>query len=250
MSTVATASASVLKTEGRLFVREPGTLFWVLAFPPLLLLAFGLIPGYHEANPDLGGRRAIEFYVPGTIMVALITASLQAMPATLTSYRERGILRRMRTTPARPADLLIAQMVLHAGAALLSAAIVMALGRLVFGVGLPQHFLAYLATLALALLALLAMGAVITAVSRTVKVANAVGLSIFFPAMFAAGIYVPLQVLPGAIRQIVGLTPFGAATQALDQAANGSWPSWVLLAVLLLWTVIFMAIAARWFRWE
>src|SRR5699024_10596600 len=67
---------------------------------------------------------------------------------------------------------------------------------------------------------------------------------------FAAGIYVPLQVLPGAIRQIVGLTPFGAATQALDQAANGSWPSWVLLAVLLLWTVIFMAIAARWFRWE
>src|SRR5699024_7966394 len=176
MSTVATASASVLKTEGRLFVREPGTLFWVLAFPPLLLLAFGLIPGYHEANPDLGGRRAIEFYVPGTIMVALITASLQAMPATLTSYRERGILRRMRTTPARPADLLIAQMVLHASAALLTAEIVMALGRLVFGVIHPKSCRANLTTLAIDLLEGLPMGVLHTTVTRTVKVANAVGL--------------------------------------------------------------------------
>src|SRR4051812_43965715 len=111
------AATAVLKTESKLFTREPGTLFWVLVFPSLLLLGFGLIPKYREVDPELGGHRIIEFYVPSVVLVALITASLQAMPAVLTIYRERGILRRMRTTPARPSHLLVAQMVLHAVAA-------------------------------------------------------------------------------------------------------------------------------------
>lgn len=244
------ARGAVFKAEVRLFAREPGTLFWVLVFPALLLLGFGLIPAYREANPDLGGRRIIEFYVPATVLVALITASLQAMPAALASDRERGVLRRMRTTPARPADLLLAQVVVHAVAALLSAMLVLALGLGVYDVVLPRHPLAHLVTLALGALAGLALGAVITAVSRTAKMASAAGLAVFFPAMFTAGIYVPLPALPATARQLVELTPFGAAARALDQAATGSWPSWHYLVVLIVWTVVLLTAAARWFRWE
>ncbi|MGB2950641.1 MAG: ABC transporter permease [Rhodococcus sp. (in: high G+C Gram-positive bacteria)] len=244
------ASGAVLKTEMRLFTREPGTLFWVLVFPPVLLAAFGLIPGYKQPNADLGGLRAIDVFVSSTVLVALITASLQAMPSALTGYRERGILRRMRTTPARSADLLIAQMVLHLAAALLASLLVLALGKLAYDVALPQNPLAYAVTLALAALALLAMGAVITSVARTAKAATAIGLTVFFPAMFAAGIYVPIQVLPETLQQIVELTPFGAAAQALGEASTGGWPAWDHLAVLGLWGVVFMATAARWFRWE
>lgn len=244
------ALTAVLKSEGRLFAREPGTLFWVLVFPPLLLLAFGLVPAFREPKPDLGGGRIINSYVPATVLVAMITASLQSMPATLASYRERGILRRMRTTPARPADLLFAQIVFHAAAAILSAVLVVALGNLVLGIGLPRHLLAYAVTLMLTGLAGLAMGAVITSMSRTAKAATAIGLTAFFPSMFTAGIYIPIPVLPSTLRQIVELTPFGAAAQALAQAAAGGWPSWPHLAILALWTVSFLAIAARWFRWE
>lgn len=244
------ARTAVLKAESRLFTREPGALFWVLVFPSLLLLGFGLIPAYREINPDLGGRRIIELYVPGAVLVALITASLQAMPAALASYRERGVLRRMRTTPARPSDLLLAQVVLHSAAALLSAMLVLALGHALHDVALPQHSLAYLVTLALATAAGLAMGAVITAVSRTTKAAAAAGLSVFFPAMFTAGIYVPLPALPETVRTLAELTPFGAAAHALDQAATESWPTWHHLLVLIVWTVVPLTAAARWFRWE
>jgi ABC-2 type transport system permease protein len=244
------ASTAVLKAETRLFTREPGPLFWVLAFPSLLLLGFGLIPKYREVDPGLGDNRIIDFYVPSVVLVALITASLLSMPGALTTYRERGILRRMRTTPARPFHLLIAQMVLHAVAAVLGAVLAIAVGRFVWEVALPKQFLAYGVTLLLATLAGLAMGAVITALARTVKAAQAIGLAVFFPSMFAAGIYVPIQVLPDAGRQIIELIPFGAAAQALNQAAGGSWPMWNHLAVLALWTVALMVVAARWFRWE
>jgi ABC-2 type transport system permease protein len=244
------AYTAVLKSETKLFTREPGSLFWVLAFPALLLIAFGLIPKYREVSPDMGGQRIIDFYVPSVVLVALITASLQSMPAALTGYRERGILRRMRTTPARPANLLTAQMVLHAAAAVAGALVGVAVGRIVWGVPLPQQPLAYVVTLLLAALAGLAMGAVITAVSRTVKAAQAIGLSVFFPAMFTAGIYVPLQVLPDGLRNVIEFTPFGAAGQALNQAAVGDWPSLSHLAVLVVWAVVCMVLAARWFRWE
>jgi ABC-2 type transport system permease protein len=244
------ASTAVLKVETKLFTREPGSLFWVLAFPSLLLLGFGLIPKYREADPGLGGNRIIDLYVPSVVLVALITASLLSMPSALTTYRERGILRRMRTTPAHPWHLLIAQLILHAAAAVLGAGLAIAIGRLVWDVALPKRLLGYGVTLLLATLAGLATGAVITALARTAKAAQAIGLAVFFPSMLAAGIYVPIQVLPEAVQQTIELIPFGAAAQALSQAASGSWPTWTHLAVLALWTVILMAIAARWFRWE
>ncbi len=188
--------------------------------------------------------------MPGTVLVALITASLQAMPAALASYRERGVLRRMRTTPARPSDLLLAQVVLHFATALLSALLVLVLGFAVFDVVLPRHPFAHAVTLVFGAVAGLAAGAVITAVARTAKAAVAVGLTALFPAMFTAGIYVPLPVLPETARQLIGLTPFGATAQALDQAAAGAWPSWQHLVVLTVWTAVLLAAAARWFRWE
>lgn len=242
--------SAVLRTEAKLFLREPGTLFWVLVFPSLLLVGFGLIPAYREVDPDLGGRRIIDFQVPSVVLVGLISAGLQAMPAVLTGYRERGILRRMRTTPARPADLLAAQMALHAVAVVLASVLALAAGRLIWDVALPRAPLAYAVVVLLATSAALALGAVITALSRTARAAAAVGLATFFPAMFTAGVYYPLEALPDAVRQVVQATPFGAAAQALNHAAAGHWPPWTLIAVLGGWTVVLVAVAARWFRWE
>ncbi|NYI07649.1 ABC transporter permease [Allostreptomyces psammosilenae] len=250
MPVLTPTSVAVLRTEARLFLREPSTLFWVLAFPTLLLVALGLVPGFREADENIGGRRVIDLYAPTAVLIGLISAGLQTQPTVLTGYREKGILRRMRTTPARPADLLAAQIALHAVAVVLSTLLVLAVGRLAFGIALPEQPLGYAVALALAVLAVLAMGAVITAFSRTVRVASAVGMMVFFPAMFAAGVYVPIQVLPDPLLRVLELTPFGAATQALDQAATGGWPAWSLLAVLAVWAAGLTAVAARWFRWE
>ncbi|WLW52093.1 ABC transporter permease [Streptomyces sp. YU58] len=243
-------NTAVLRTEVRLFRREPGALFWILLFPTLLLVILGSIPSFRHHESDLGGLRTIDVYVPVAVLLGLIVGGLQAMPQTLTGYRERGILRRMSTTPVRPTALLTAQMTVYGGAALASALLALLVGRLAFAVRLPEQPLGYLLALVLAVLVALALGAVISALSRTTKAAGAIGSAVFFPAMFCAGVWAPVQTMPDLLARIVGYTPFGAAAEALNRAAAGDWPGWTHLGVLVVWTVLLTAAASRWFRWE
>ncbi|MEU2899079.1 ABC transporter permease [Streptomyces sp. NPDC001273] len=246
----AVLDTAVLRTEIRLFRREPGGIFWIMIFPTLLLVILGSIPSFRDADPDLGGLRPVDTYVPVAVLLGLIVGGLQAMPAILTGYRETGILRRMSTTPVRPSALLTAQMLVFGAASLLSALVALAVGRLAFDVPLPEQPFGYLLALLLALLGSLALGAVLSALSRTTKIATAVGSTALFPAMFCAGVWLPVGAMPEVLADIVGWTPFGAAAQALDEAAAGGWPGGVHLAVLAGWTVLLTAAATRWFRWE
>jgi ABC-2 type transport system permease protein len=132
----------------------------------------------------------------------------------------------------------------------LSAALALAVGRIVFDVALPGHVFGYVLAFTLAVLAALALGATVSAVSRTTKVTQAVGSAVFFPAMFTAGVWLPVPALPDTLRSIVEVAPLGAAAQALGAAAAGDWPSWTHLGITALWAVLLIAAARRWFTWE
>jgi ABC-2 type transport system permease protein len=244
------ASAAVLRAEFRLFTREPGAIFWIVVFPTVLLVILGLVPPFREADPELGGRRVIDLYVPIVVLLSMVVAGIQTMPTVLSTYREQGILRRLSVTPARPRSLLTAQLVLHGAAVLVSVALALAVGRVAFGVRLPSHVPGYAVAAVLTMAAGLALGAAISAVSRSVKMSQTVGTVVFFPMMFTSGVWVPVQMMPPALRDVVEWTPFGATAQALDQAMAGDFPGLVHLAVTAGWAAVLIAVAVRWFRWE
>jgi ABC-2 type transport system permease protein len=256
MTTVAAAPnrtspfAAVLRTEAKLFRREPGILFWTLGFPPVLLVILGSIPAFRKADAGLGGLRLIDLYVPVLVLVALIITGLQTMPPVITGYRERGILRRMSATPVRPSALLISQMGLNGATALVSVLVCLTIGRLAFDVKLPSQGFGYVLALLLTATVALSLGALVTALARTAKIASAIGSAVFFPSMFCAGVWLPVQSMPDVLRHIVEFTPFGAAAEALGQAAAGDWPAWSHLGVLAAWAIVLSVAATRWFRWE
>ena len=243
-------NTAVLRTEFRLFRREPGAVFWIFLFPTLLLVILGSIPSFRDADKSMGGLRPIDAYVPVAVLIALIMSGVQALPQVLTGHRERGILRRMRLTPVRPSALLSAQMAVLGTVALASALLALVVGRLAFSVRLPEQPGGYLLALLLTTASALALGSVVSALSRTTKIASAIGSAVFFPMMFCAGVWLPVQEMPHTLARVVGFTPFGAAARALNEAASGDWPGWDHLGVLAAWTVLLTAGAARWFRWE
>ncbi|KAA1419806.1 ABC transporter permease [Mumia zhuanghuii] len=250
MSTATSPAVAMLRTEGRLMLREPGAMFWIVFFPTILLCVLGAIPSFREVSDDLGGVRVIDLYVPIVVLLSAIMASLQSMPAVISGYRENLVLRRYATTPARPTQILMAQWVIHGAGILAGSILAVTVGRLVFDVSLPGSPIAYLGIFVLAVLANLSTGGLISGLAPSTKASAAIGTVVFFPTMFTAGVWVPVTVLPGLLGDVIALTPNGAAALALDEAAAGRMPDMLHVLVLLAWTVGLGALAARYFRWE
>lgn len=241
--------ARLTRSELRLFLREPLVGFFVIVFPTLLVVILGCVPSFREPIPDLGGLRVIDLYVPITLALILAMLGLQTTPMVLATYREKGILRRLATTPARPAALLGAQLAMSVLTAVASAILVLLVGRLVFAVPLPEHPVAYALGFLLSAGAVFTVGLFIAAVAPGGKAANAIGTLLFFPSMFFAGLYAPREVMPAVIQRIGDFTPLGAGERALHEAATGSWPAPIALAVLAGYMLVFGVAAAKLFRW-
>lgn len=244
------ATTAVIRTEARLFGRELGALFWIIFFPTLLVAIIGAIPAFREPEETLGGARAIDLYTSVSVLLAMIMASIMVMPAVLSGYRERGVLRRLRTTPVHPGSLLWAQVALHGAAVLIGIVLVLAVARVFYDVPLPGAIGWYLLSLLLAIASSFSIGAVITSVVRSPRALQILGSIVFFPAMFTAGVWLPVQAMPDWLRDIVVLTPLGAAAEALNDSLMGSAPNMVDLVVMVAWTVVLALISVRTFQWE
>jgi ABC-2 type transport system permease protein len=240
----------VTVTELRLFLREPLAVFFAMVFPPLLLGILGSVPGFREHQAELGGTRMVDIYVPILISLSIATLALTGLPQLLATYRERGVLRRMATTPVRPTTMLGAQLVMCAGMALVTMAVMLAVGRIAFGVALPRQVAGYAVAYVLSVVAMLTVGLVVAALAPSGKGAGAIGTVLFFPVLFFAGLWVPRATMPEGLRRVSDFTPLGAGVQSLQDAAGGAWPHLAQVAVLLGWTVAAGAAAARFFRWE
>jgi ABC-2 type transport system permease protein len=246
---MSTAAATLIRIETRLFLRERAALIWGLAFPAVLLIVLGALGGT-KPDKDLGGLTLAATYVPIVIAFSLAMFAVNVMPIVLSTYRERGVLRRMSTTPVPPTWLLSAQVVINLAVAAATTVLLLVIGRVAFGVALPRQSGGFLISVVLAGAGLVAIGLTIAALAPTGKVANAAGAIAFFPMMFFAGLWVPRAVMPDALRHVSDYTPLGAAVQARQDSARGVWPNGQHLAVLAAYAVVFGGAAIRLFRWE
>ena len=242
--------ARLVRSELRLFLRDPMSAGFTLVFPSLLVVILGCIPPFREPVPELGGLRVIDLYVPIAVALVLATLSLQFAPQVLATYRERGVLRRLATTPVRPASLLAAQLTMSVLMAVVSGVLVLLVGRLAFAVAFPRQLLGYLVAFLLSAGAVFAIGLVIAALAPSGKAANGIGTLLFFPAMFFAGLWTPREGMPEVLQRIGDFTPLGAGVQALHEGFTGHWPAVQTVIVLLAYLAVFGFAAARLFRWE
>jgi ABC-2 type transport system permease protein len=242
--------AKLTQTELRLFLREPLIVFFTLLFPSILVVILGSIPAFREPADSLGGGRVIDLYVVIAIAMCLGMLAVQATPVVLATYRERGILRRISTTPARPVALLAAQLVTSLLSAVISVTLVLIIGRVAFDVPIPAEFGSFAIAFLLCAGAVFAVGLFIAAVVPSGKAANTVGTLLFFPLMFFAGLWAPREVMPAVIRRVADFTPLGAGERALHDVAAGGWINPLSLTVLVVYMLVFGLAAARLFRWE
>ena len=239
-------------TELKLFARGRAAvgLGLSLGVPLLLVVIFGGIHSFKTPVRAYGGLTTLDVYVPILLVFALALLSLVAMPATLAGYRELGVLRRLKTTPAGPARVLVAQLAVKLAVAVVAVVVIVAVARLGYGVAAPRELGGFVLAGLFAAAALMGTGLFVAAVSPNAGVARGVGAILFYLMMFFAGLWLPIPNMPSALQHISHATPLGAAVPALQNATLGHWPTGLQLATMAAYAAVFGLGAARLFRWE
>lgn len=236
--------------EWKTFVREPMAMVFGLAMPVVLLVVLGCIPSFHKHQKSLGGLRVIDVYVPTVIGMGLATLCLILLPGAVAAYRSKGILRRMSTTPVPPSRLLLARVLIDFPLMLLVMIIAVAVGVIAFGTRIPHQPVGFLIALVLTTLATQALGLIVAAVAKTEQMGRGLGMILYYPMLFCAGIWLPRDAMPHILRRITEFTPMGSGVQALQDSIAGHWPSAAQLGILAAFAVLAGAAAAKLFRWE
>jgi ABC-2 type transport system permease protein len=237
-------------TELRLLSRERVRMVLPVAIPLLLIIILGNIGSLRQPRAIYGGESFIDLYTTIMVVMGLALLALTNMPMMLADYRERGVLRRLQTTPIGPVRVLAAQLIADLTVAVVMVVLILAVARIGFAVPLPRQAGGFVLAALLAAAALLGAGLLVAAVAPTGRVARGIGALLFYPMMFFAGLWLPIPNMPAALQHISHATPLGAAVSALTAAAGRSMPTALQLLTLAAWAVALGLAAARFFRWE
>jgi ABC-2 type transport system permease protein len=233
--------------ELRLTARRRENVLVTVIIPVVVLLffaSFSILPS--------GNGRPVDFLLPGALALAIIATSLVNLGIATAYERNYGVLKRLGGSPLTRSGLLAAKMsavlVVEVGQIVLLLVIAVTVLGFRLGPGASPALLAVgllLGTLAFAGLGLLMAGAL--RAEATLALANA----LFIAFLLLGGIVIPVDQLPGPLAAVAGILPaaaladvFRAALVSGDIAVAGP------VAILVVWGVGAVALAARTFRWE
>ncbi len=246
--------ARLTAVEARLYVREPSTVFFGLIFPALLLTVLGLVmpwadEPFDSADPVLARVTAITGYTPIVLALAIATVSFSTFPAVIATYRDKGVLRRLSTTPLPPSRVLVAQILVNVATLIAASALAVVAGVVVLDISLPGDPAVVLGAFVLGATSSIAVGCLIAARAPTAGAATGIGMLAYFASLFFAGVWMPLPLMPQVVQTISAYTPVGAASQAMAVGWYGDGVPLLELLAMAAWTVVCVPLAARLFRW-
>ena len=192
----------------------------------------------------------IDMMVPALAGLIIATVAFMTIPVATASDREQKLLRRYQVTPMRPIVYFTADVSVYFGVALVGAALLIVVAKLVFGLRFGGDWVAVLAGFTLSLLAFISLGYIIASLASTSRVAQVVGMVLFFPMMFLSGTVIPLMAMPLNVQEIANWLPLTHVVYLLqDIWLEDAWNSLsglILLGVLAVGT----AVSTATFRWE
>lgn len=195
----------------------------------------------------------IDFLVPGILAMSIMNNGLMGLSSTFVTYREKGILRRIKATPFPLWAFIVARIVTQVIVAVAQAAILLIVGKMLFNLRITGDLLSLTAMLALGALAFLAIGFLISGVARNTEVADSVSNAIAFPMMFLSGVFFPVDAAPSwmkPITQIMPLTYFANALRDIMVHGMTLFAVWGDVLVMLGTAAVALVLAVRFFRWE
>ena len=237
--------------ETKLFLRRKDDLFWTLAFPVFFIVLFGLI--YQDMVWEDFGLRAIEYILPGIIVMALMTSGIMATATGFVEERERGIYRRLSLTPLKRHTILGGQLIQRYMVILAQTLLLLVVGTLAFHIRISGDLFWSWMVMTMGALCFLGIGFLLTGLIKSARAANGISMVVFFMLMFMGGIFFPNEMMPDFLRIFSNTLPSTNLNDALRMVAiNGAGINevWQELVIVGGWLVGSLLLAVKLFHWE
>jgi len=244
--------------EVRQFVRERDSMVFTFAFPVILLFIFGSV-----FSGDVGaGVSFTQYFTAGMIASGIVLSSFQSLAVGIAVERDEGSLKRLRGTPMPPAAFFLGKIGLVLVTSLIQTAVLLVIGRLLFGLNLPSTIELWLRFGWIFLIGTTAgtvLGIAYSSVPRSSRSAAAVVTPVVIVLQFISGVFFIYSELPGWMQTIGALFPLKWLAQGMrsvflpnafqTQEVAGSWQLPQTAVVLAAWAIIGLLVALRTFRW-
>lgn len=233
-----------LSTELRRALRSRRLLLLTAAYPAVMYLV--LSGAFDDGTVESG--LTIAPYMMVSMALFGSTGAALAVSGVISAEREAGWTRQLRLTPLPGWAYVLGKLFVALVSAVAAIATVFVVARFVGAGGIPwSHFVAAAVVLLVGTPPFAALGILfgylaVGQAGRPLMMFTWMGLSLF------GGLWIPVNVLPSAMRSIAEVTPTYQLAEAAREALVGHAPSLDAAAVLLAWTVIIGAVAAWRYR--
>jgi ABC-2 type transport system permease protein len=161
--------------------------------------------------------RFIEFFIPGIIAMAIMTESLFGTVHLNTELRQKGIIRKLATTPITRTDWVLSNIMYQFILAVVSTTLMLLVSYAVFNVKLNLN--AWLPLfIVLDVFTFVGIGMILTRLVKEAQSASAAANAIMFPMMFLSGSFFPIELMPDFLQAFAKVLPLYYLNEGLRAA--------------------------------
>jgi ABC-2 type transport system permease protein len=158
--------------------------------------------------------RFIDFFVPGIIAMAVMTSSLSGAVNMNAELRQKGVIRKLSTTPITRTDWILSNILYQFLLAVISTVAILVVSYAVFSVRLQMNAWVFV-LIVLEVFAFGGIGMILARVAKEAESATAAANFIMFPMMFLSGSFFPLELMPGFLQTIARILPLYYVNEGL-----------------------------------
>lgn len=202
---------------------------------------------------ETSGLTRFDYTFAGLVGFSILSLAVFGMANGFPIDKKTGALKRLRATPLRASQLILATALEFLVVGLLSIILMFTVAVLVFDFQMRGSYLATAVFCLIGIFCMFGFGLAIGGWAKNEQQAAPLSNIVAFPMMFLSGVFFPIFLMPDWLQAIARYLPLTPIVDGIRGLSTGTVTLWQLgpeLAIIAGWTVAIYVLAIRIFRWE
>lgn len=206
-----------------------------------------------RATVEGTASKPVDVLYPMFTAMAIMMVGIFAVASTIPSDKKTGILRRMRVTPFKPAQLIGGIVLAYLVLSFMVVAVMTGIAMLAFDMEMRGDWLSFSAFVLAGSMLMIAMGVMVGGWAKNTTQSDIYGQIIFIGSLAFSGLWLPRALMPDWLRDSTAFLPLTPLIEGMERiVVEGAALSAIgfQLAIIAGWFVIAFIVGMKTFRWE